>query len=571
MNLGALVQRAVSLILVPTAQGNPLDDRFYEVQVGTSRSGARVSPETAMKVSAVYRCVSILANVLAMFPKGMFEKLERGRKEAPDHPLDPLISFAPNRRQTAYEFWRLVCFHLALRQNAYVQIVPGQPGRGWVGQLVPLHPDRIRGPEELANGRLRYEYTRPDNQKVKMIGGIDIWHLTGLSSDGLKGLSMLDVGGDSFGVALSAESHSANFLNRGVNFAGILQHPRQLKTDVAEAMGQSFSRAYGGAANSGKIPVLWEGMEFKPVSMTLKDAEFLDSRKFSVAEIARWFGVPPHMVGDVERSTSWGTGIEEQGLQFLIYSLLPWISLLEQSIRFTLVVESGRYYPKFNVNAILRMNAQTQANVFSTLIDKGVLSPNECRDLLDRNPREGGDEYVDITKPPAPAPPRPGQKPPFPPTPDDDEDEQVDDKGDQARAAEVALRLARARAEELLAEEQRSLTVLAQEHSKNDSAWRSAIAGFYGRFAAKVAAAMVCPKQSARAWCEFRRDRILADGLSGLNAIPDAAGTLADLALFDGQAAVAQLLPAPPPRVVKTIEVQRDETTGRVTTYRVIG
>jgi HK97 family phage portal protein len=510
MTIGALVQRAVSLILVPTAQGNPLDDRYFESSGSFGgRAGIRVTPETAMKVSAVYRCVSILANVLAMFPKGMFEKLDRGRNDAPDHPLDRLISFAPNRRQTAFEFWRLVCFHLVLRQNAYVQIVPGEPGRGWVGQLVPLHPDRIRGPEELASGRLRYEYTRSGSEKVYLIGGIDIWHLTGLSSDGLKGMSMIDVAGDSFGVSMAAESHSANFLGRGVNFAGILQHPRQLKTDVAQAMSESFGRAYGGSANSGKIPVLWEGMEFKPISMTLKDAEFLDSRKFSVAEIARWFGVPPHMVGDVERSTSWGTGIEEQGLQFLIYSLLPWIALLEQSIRFTLVVQPERYYPKFNVNAILRMNAQTQANVFATLIDKGVLSPNECRDLLDRNPRKGGDEYVDITKPATPAPPRPGPRPPFPPPPPDDD---PDDEGAEARAAQVALKVAQARSQELLHEEDNALVKIATQHSKDTAAWRSAVAAFYGRFARRVSSTGLRTLAEAKTWCAGRRDLVLADG-----------------------------------------------------------
>lgn len=189
---------------------NPLDDRYYESSAGyVSRAGVTVSAESARKVGVVYRCISILANVLAMFPKGMFEKLERGRRAAPGHPLDSLISFRPNRRQTAFEFWRLVCHHLILRQNAFVQIVPGSAGRGWVGQLVPLHPDRVRGPEELSDGRLRYEYRRPRGEKVTMIGGLDIWHLQGLSDDGLKGLSMMDLASDSIGVSIAAERHAA--------------------------------------------------------------------------------------------------------------------------------------------------------------------------------------------------------------------------------------------------------------------------------------------------------------------------------------------------------------------------
>ena len=525
--MSSLISR---LLFGPTAAAalNPLDDRYYGTSSGVlSLAGVRVSPDSAMRVSAVYRCVSILANILAMFPKGMFERLERGRKEAPDHPLDPIISFKPNMRQTAFEFWRLVCFHLVLRQNAFVQILPGRSGRGWVGGLMPLHPDRVRGPEELSDGRLRYEYTRPDGRKVQLMGGIDIWHLQGLSQDGLRGLSMVDVAGDSFGTSIAAERHAARFFERGVKSAGVLENPGRLNPETAKEMSESFSRAYGGDAGMGKVPVLWEGMKFNAISMTLKDAEFLDSRKFSVAEIARWFGVPPHMVGDVERSTSWGTGIEQQGLHFLIYSLAPWIELLEQSIRFTLVVQPERYYPKFNVSAILRMDAKAQADVFDTLISIGVLNPNECRELLDRNPREGGDEYKDVAAPaPGPVvqsqPPVPGRQQPPP-----------DDPGAEARAA--AVRIATAAASEVLLEEDRSISRLAKVHSKNNETWRPAVAGFYGRFAARVASGMGCTKQAAKAWCEWRRDHLLEGGLLGLQAIPDAVGTLRDLALMDAE------------------------------------
>ncbi len=541
------VDRLVSVLFRDAPQANnPLDDRFYGVGPGPlSRAGVRVSPDEAMKVSAVYRCVSILANVLAMFPKGMFERLERGRREAPDHPLDPIISFKPNNRQSAYEFWRQMCYNLALRQNAYAQIVPGAPGRGWVGQLIPLHPDRVRGPEELPSGRLRYEYTKPDGQKVQLISGTDIWVLQGLSSDGLRGLSMIDVAHDSIGVSLAAERHAARFFERGVKPTGVLESAKAYTRETAEEMGDSFGRRYGGEQGTGKVPVLWDGVTFKPLSMTLKDAEFLDSRKFSVAEIARWFGVPPHMVGDVERSTSWGTGIEQQGLHFLIYSLLPWIELLEQSIRFTLVVQPERFYPKFNVNSILRMDATTQANVFATLIDKGVLNPNECRELLERNPREGGDEYVNpAEKPAAPAPRMPE------PEPDEEEDEPEDPEEGPETLAPVPVeapvappppqmsvtidgraldshisnrmreRLAPIREAEqapkagldLLLEEREELHRLAGKHAKDSEGWRRGVEMFYGRFASRIVAAGVGDLPEAKAWCCERRDVVLKDG-----------------------------------------------------------
>lgn len=506
------------LVGAAAPSGNPLDDRYYQTSRGTYTAGQVVSPETAMRVGAVYRCVSILANVLAMFPKAMYERMDRGRHEAPEHPLDPLISFRPNSRQTAFEFWRLVCYHLVLRQNAYVQIVPGTKGRGWVGELVPLHPDRVKGPEELPSGRLRYEYTQANNQKVPMIAGIDIWPISGLSADGLKGLSMMDVASDTIGVSMAAERHAARFFERGVKATGVLQHPGKLTGETAKEMGESFGRAYGGEVGAGRTPVLWDKMVFQPVSLNLKDQEFLDSRKFSVAEIARWFGVPPHMVGDVERSTSWGTGIEQQGLHFLIYSLLPWIELLEQSIRFNLVVQPERYYPKFNVNALLRMDAKAQADVFSILINKGVLSPNECRELLERNPRDGGDEYVDIAKPaPAPFAPRPPFPPRDEPPPADEPPPDESPGAAAARVEAVAQALAGGAAGALIAEEGGALQKLAKEHAKSTDAWRAAVAGFYGRFAARVAAALSCSKSVAKAWCETRRDVVIEAGLASLD------------------------------------------------------
>jgi len=522
------------LLGAPMAQGNPLDDRYYETASSgsLSRAGVRVTPDTAIKVGAVYRCVSILSNVLAMFPKGMFEHLEKGRRAAPDHPLDPIISFKPNRRQTAFEFWRLICFHLVLRQNAYAQIVQGPRGRGWVGELIPLHPDRITKVEELADGRMRYEYTGPDGKKRWLIGGIDIWHLQGLSQDGLKGLSMMDLASDSIGLSMATERHAARFFGRGVKPTGILQSDRPYKAETAEAMGDSFGRRYGGEDGQGKVPVLWEGMKFESIALNLKDQEFLDGRKFSVSEIARWFGVPPYMIGDVERSTSWGTGIYEQGVQFLVYSLLPWIELLEQSIRYTLVVQPERYYPKFNVLSILRMKPTDQAVMFQILIQNGILNPNECRELLERNPRDGGDEYVDPSKQ-QPTGSRgikpPGQMPQQPAPQQRAEVLELTTGESRARA------LAGARATELLDEEGRAITKLAKEHSKSTDAWRSAIARFYGRFAGRVSATLVCSDAAAKGWCETRRGMFMANGPAVTDAQQDeAVMALTELALANG-------------------------------------
>lgn len=482
---------------------DPMDDRYYDNWTGhITRSGVRMSADTARKVSAVYRCVSILSNLLAMFPKGIYEKLETGRREAPEHPLDPIISFKPNRRHTAFEFWQIVSHHLVLRQNAFVQIVQGPPGQGWVGELVPLHPDRVFGPKEMDNGSLVYEYHRGDGRKFILTGGIDIWHIRGLSEDGLRGLSLIDLADDSFGMALAAERHAARFFDRGIRVAGILQSEKTLKPQIAEEMGESFSRKWGGEHAAGKVPVLWEGVKFQPVSMTPKDAEFLESRKFSVADIARWFGIPPHLIGDVERSTSWGSGLAEQNLGFLIFTIQPWIELLQQAIRFTLIVQAQRYYAKFNPGALMQMDPKSQAEVFDKLIGKGVLNPNECRELLERNPREGGDDFVNPAQNVARSPSEVSGRP-------EPEDEEEDEE--ETEAARVQ-RLSAARMQELLAEEEAGLVRLAKRHSKTTKAWRAAIAGFYGRFARRIESTGICTLGRALEWCAARRDLVLNNG-----------------------------------------------------------
>jgi hypothetical protein len=239
------------------------------------------------------------------------------------------------------------------------------------------------------------------------------------------------------------------------------------------------------------------------------------------------------MVGDVERSTSWGTGIEQQGLGFLIYSLQPWITLIERAILFTLVVQPERYYPRVNAAAILRMDAKAQADVFAVLIDKGVLNPNECRELLERNPREGGDEYVDVAKEPA----APGVQ--TVPAPDDPPDEPDEDDAEDATAQALATArgLAQARAQELLAEEYRGLVRLAKEHANDSDAFRVAVARFYGHFAGRVSAALACDRSEAKAWCETRRGLVRPRTLAGQQkAQNEAAAVLVALALNNGGA-----------------------------------
>jgi HK97 family phage portal protein len=571
--------------------GNPLDDRYYPELAGAA---GRMSPEMALKVAAVYRCVAIRANIAAFLPLGVYEDLGRDgdegkKRRALEHPMDLPLRLRPNRRQTSFEWRRQLNVSLLLRGNAYCQIRPGD--RRGAFELIPLHPDRMRGPEETSGGELRWYYEPANGQRVPLLDGFDLWHLKGLNEDGLKGLAMTDLASDTFGIAASAEKHTKRFFDRGVKLAGVLEHPGRLKAETANEIGDSFGRRFGGVEGQGRVPVLWEGMQYKVLSMTHKDAEFLESRKFEVTDVARWFGVPPHLVADVEKSTSWGTGIEEQNLGFLLYTILPDLTLWEQRIRHDLLAQPERFYARFNVSALLRASTKVRYEVYQIAITNGILSPNECRELEDRNPRDGGDEYL------TPMNMRQGSQPAgVEPLPPDGEKAAIaiahrlaeelsrpprsDATGasertveavlagidvvmqarDRAAAADARARaLARFAAGLLVDRELAELRDLAEKAGKSGARWRHAVTSFYGRHGGPVAEAMGIPLDTVRAWCRERQEEVIANGLP-VEPEPWRSGRIAalvDLAVAAPVGpAVSVVVEAPAPVVVPAPAVQ---------------
>lgn len=480
-----------------------LDDKWWAPAIpggGLSQAGVIVTPDTALQISTVYRCVSLIANGFASLPGGVFERVDpRTRREVEDHDAQRIFWVKPNPYQTPFAFKRMMMGHLALRGNCYARIYQGTEGP----ELWPLHPDRVLGPELLPSGRLRYIYTRPDTgQKEKYLGGIDIMALTGLSQDGLRGLAVSSLARDSIGLSMATEQHGARLFSMGVRLAGALKLPAGM--EMGEETKRYLSKAFREEHRDYGLPVLEDGMEFTQMGMSSEDAQFLETRKFEVADIARWFGVPPHMIGDVERSTSWGTGIENQTIQFVTDGLLPWVVLWEQTIKQTLIPEPG-FYAKFNINARLRADSKTRFEIYQIGIQQGIYSPNDCRAFEDENPREGGDVYVVPRGNNEPAPP-PGPPAPAPPN-----------QTAEARAAaalELSKGLAIGRARDLLREEQLTLEGLAIEHSRKPEAWRASVAAFYGRFWSSVTAAMLCSKDTASSWCIARRDAALKAGIA---------------------------------------------------------
>ena len=366
---------------------------------GLSTSGNRVNNQTAMRTTAVYACVRILSEAIASIPLNFYRYTSDGGKEKYlAHPLYYLLHDEPNPEMTSFVFRETLMGHLLLWGNAYAQII--RNGKGEVLALYPLLPDRMQVDRDSA-GRLVYTYTRyrdeagskRDFETIKLLKE-DVLHIPGLGFDGLIGYSPIAMAKNAIGMSMAAEDYGATFFANGATPGGILEHPGIVKDP--ERLRESWHAQFSGK-NSHNIAVLEEGMTFKPMSIPPNEAQFLETRKFQIDEIARIFRVPPHMVGDLEKSSF--SNIEQQSLEFVKYTLNPWVARWEQSLAHALLLpgEKTKYVVKFNVDGLLRGDYQSRMNGYAIGRQNGWLSANDIRELENMNripAEEGGDEYL---------------------------------------------------------------------------------------------------------------------------------------------------------------------------------
>ena len=359
----------------------------YSFFFGGSAAGKRVNERSAMQMTAVYSCVRILAEAVAGLPLHLYRYKEDGGKEkALDHPLYLLLHDEPNPEMSSFVFRETLMTHLLLWGNAYAQII--RNGRGEVMALYPLMPDRMAVDRD-DKGQLYYEYTTSADDAPISKGSIvrlkpsDVLHIPGLGFDGLVGYSPIAMAKNAIGLAIATEEYGSKFFANGAQPSGVLEHPGTIKDP--QRVRDSWMSQFGGSANSNKIAVLEEGLKYTPISISPEQAQFLETRKFQINEIARIFRVPPHMVGDLEKSSF--SNIEQQSLEFVKYTLEPWLVRWEQSIQRILFSadEKKRYFVRFNVEGLLRGDYASW------------MSANDIRELenLDRIPaEEGGDLYL---------------------------------------------------------------------------------------------------------------------------------------------------------------------------------
>ena len=371
----------------------------YSFFFGGSAAGKRVNERSAMQMTAVYSCVRILAEAVAGLPLHLYRYKEDGGKEkALDHPLYLLLHDEPNPEMSSFVFRETLMTHLLLWGNAYAQII--RNGRGEVMALYPLMPDRMAVDRD-DKGQLYYEYTTSADDAPISKGSIvrlkpsDVLHIPGLGFDGLVGYSPIAMAKNAIGLAIATEEYGSKFFANGAQPSGVLEHPGTIKNP--QRVRDSWMSQFGGSANSNKIAVLEEGLKYTPISISPEQAQFLETRKFQINEIARIFRVPPHMVGDLEKSSF--SNIEQQSLEFVKYTLEPWLVRWEQSIQRTLFSadEKKRYFVRFNVEGLLRGDYASRMNGYAVGRQNGWMSANDIRELenLDRIPaEEGGDLYL---------------------------------------------------------------------------------------------------------------------------------------------------------------------------------
>ena len=385
------------------ARDKPVDkaaDAGYSFLFGRTTSGKPVNERTAMQTTAVYACVRILAEAVASLPLHVYEyRDDGGKKLVHDHPLYYLLHDEPNPEMTSFVFRETLMSHLLIWGNAYAQII--RDGAGRVLGLYPLLPDKMEVQRD-DKGNIYYVYSRnsDENPTFKEYGNIklkaeDVLHIPGLGFDGLIGYSPIAMAKNAVGMTLACEEYGASFFANGANPGGVLEHPGVLK-DPSKVR-ESWNSVYRGVSNAHKIAVLEEGMKYQQIGIPPEEAQFLETRKFQINEIARLYRIPPHMVGDLDKSSF--SNIEQQSLEFIKYTLDPWVIRWEQSLQRSLLLpgEKGKYFIKLNVDGLLRGDYQSRMNGYAVGRQNGWFSANDIREMENMNPipdEEGGNLYL---------------------------------------------------------------------------------------------------------------------------------------------------------------------------------
>lgn len=393
-------------------------DKVFEATGTKTKAGTTVTDETALNLSAVWAAVRVLTDTVASTPVHVYERLDpRGKQRAPTHPVYRLLHDRANPEMSAFAFKETLQGHAATWGNGYAE--KERNGRGEVVALWPIAPHRVTPKRVDVRGKITKVFEVDVGGSKKVFGSDQIMHIPGFGYDGLVGYSAIRMARESLGLTKAAEEFGGRMFGSGLRAGGVLTHPKSLSDIARKNLRESIEKFSGGLDNAHRMMLLEDGLTWTQTSIPPEDAQFLETRKFQTVEIARWFKVPPHKIGDLERATF--SNIEHQSIEFATDTARPWFIRWEQVFNWELFSagDRGTYFAEFLMDALLRGDSAARAALHTALFNIGARSPNDARALENENPVEGGDRYyvqgayvpidkiddvIDAKKAPPPAP-----------------------------------------------------------------------------------------------------------------------------------------------------------------------
>jgi len=357
----------------------------------STSTGIAVSPDSALRASAVYACIKVISETAAQLPLIMYRRGKNNTKTpATDHPLYNLIGLKPNGYQTSFHFREMLTAHTGLRGDAIAFI--NRVGRGEIKELIPIHPDRVAIQFDDTTMQRTYSIAMPGGQK-RTFDQFQIFHLMGMTLNGWQGVTPITYARESIALSQATEKFGGKLFANGAKMSGILTYPGRFKDkDSKVKVGRGFDAEASGE-NAHNTIVLEDGMKWQQVSMSSEDSQFLETRGFQIPEIARFFRMPLHKIQDMSASTN--NNIEQQALEFLTDCMMPWFRRWTDTLAVQLLTpqEQQEYFFRFDIDDLLKADMVSRFTAYSQGITARILSPNECREKEDMNPYEGGDTY----------------------------------------------------------------------------------------------------------------------------------------------------------------------------------
>jgi HK97 family phage portal protein len=480
LNIAGALQYVGLRLLATAEKRGPASDFWFSPPGGNSLAGAYISADTAMRIGTVFAAVRILAESVAALPLIVYRRNKSGGKDrATDHPLYALLHDQPNPRETSFEFRERKMAHVLLRGAAYSRIVLGR--NGVAEALEPLAPDRVT-PELLPSGRLRFRY-RDEAGRDSVLVQEEVFRVPGLSLDGVRPLSPIEYFRETFGLAAAQHDYIARFYKNDARPGGLIEMPADFKTTAdLEKFRELWQKSFT-EGNRHKTGILQAGMTYKEIGLKHTDAQFLEMMKLTRQDIAAMFRLPPHMLGDLSQATN--NNIEFQGLAFVTQTLLPWLRRWEGAIKRDLIAEDD-IFAEFLVDGLLRGDSNARQNFYREALTDGWMTPNEVRELENRNPLPG------LDKPRQPLNMAP-----------------VDGAGSRDRL----LGIARAGAERAVHREIKLLETWAKRTANDPERFTVKLAVMYRELAEYLVKGLCLTEAQARTYCDGQRETIVRDGL----------------------------------------------------------